>query len=236
MRWAALAMTVSGVAMMVASTPARAQHGPVAVPVVLEFIEPAPFGIWPPGSTHRVVARNVSGRVVVAWGAEVLRRDRGARLRPVTDVVIRPRLVGRSANTSLEGFAVPGPAPEYRARATFALFDDGTWAGSASLARAQIALMREEYAAVRAIGEVLAGVPENSTQTDLRRACAHLSRGLAMSSSRAVRGVYEGVLTTLGRALDDDVRGDRTVAQLLRLARDTVDRRLGAFDRLAFVK
>jgi hypothetical protein len=225
-----------GFAALLAGTAASAQQGPSAVPVVLEFVEPAPFGIWPPRPTHRVVARNVSGKVVVAWGAEVSRRDRGARLRPVTDVVVRPRLVGRSAQAALEGFAVPGPAPEYGARATFALFEDGTWAGRASLARTQIAAMRDEYAAVRAIGEVLARVPEQPTRTDLSRACAHLSRDLARASSPAARDAYETALTTLARALDDNVRGDRTLGQMLHLARDTVSRRLDAFALLAFVR
>lgn len=225
-----------GLAAMLSPTAVRAQEASSAVPVVLEFVETAPFGIWSPRPTYRVVARNASGKVVVAWGAEVSRRDRGARLRPVTDVVVRPRLVGRSAHTALDGFAVPGPAPEYGARATFALFDDGTWAGSASLARAQIAAMREEYAAVRAIGEVLARVHEQPTRRDLSRACAQLSRGLAMASSPDVRGVYEHVLTTLARALDDEVRGDRTLGQMLWQARDTVNRRLDAFASLAFVR
>ena len=195
MREQRLAMAAAcGLTAMLAATAAGAQQASSAVPVVLEFVDPAPFGIWSPRPTHRVVARNASGKVVVAWGAEVSRRDRGARLRPVTDVVVRPRLVDRSAQTALDGFAVPGPGPEYGARATFALFDDGTWAGSASLA------------------------------------------GLAMASSPAVRGVYENVLTTLARALDDQVRGDRTLGQMLWQARLTVNRRLDAFASLAFVR
>lgn len=225
-----------GLTAMLAATAARAQQASSAVPLVLEFVDPAPFGIWSPRPTHRVVARNTSGKVVVAWGAEVSRRDRGARLRPVTDVVVRPRLVDRSAQTALDGFAVPGPAPEYGARVTFALFDDGTWAGRGSLARAQVASMRAEYVALRAIGEVLARVHEHPTRTDVSRACAHLSRGLAMASLPAVRGVYENVLTTLARALDDDVRGDRTIGQMLWQARGTVTRRLDAFASLAFVR
>jgi hypothetical protein len=120
-------------------------------------------------------------------------------------------------------------------RATFALFEDGTWVGDGRLVRPELAALREEYRAARAIGEVLAAVPDIPSRTHLVEATAQLAPGLALASSPEARRLFESVLTTLAAAIDPHTRGDRTLAQMVGIARDKVDRRLGSFEGLSFI-
>jgi hypothetical protein len=208
---------------------------PGQVPIVVEIREaPAPrlFGA---GSSFRVTGRNVAGKPIAVWGAQLYKRDRQARWRPVTAYVMRPPANLRTTLGDLDGFVAPGAGPEYEARATFAIFQDGTCAGNGEMARREVASLREEFSAARNIGMVLAGVPDAPTADHLARASTVLARGLAPASSRRTRQLYEGVLTRLGRAMDARLRSDPKPEQLVQMARDMVDAHLQELEGLPFV-
>jgi hypothetical protein len=207
---------------------------PGQVPIVVEIRAAPGPQVHRAGSSFRVTGRNVAGKPIAVWGAQLYKRDHQARWRPVTAYVMRPANL-RTTLGELDGFIAPGAAPEYEARATFAIFQDGTWAGNGEMARREVDSLREEFSAARNIGMVLAGIPDAPTADQLVRASTVLARGLAPASSRRTRQLYEGVLTRLARAMDARLRGDRKPEQLVQMARDMVDAHLQELEGLSFV-
>ena len=124
---------------------------PGDVPIILTIIESAAARRPAEPARFVVAARNVSSQRIVAWGADVLERDRKARLRPIVTYGLRPAVSLADSHAVLEGFAVGGPRPAFEARATFAVFEDGSWAGNGTMARREIASMRDEYVAARIV-------------------------------------------------------------------------------------
>ena len=200
------------------------------VPLVVEIVS-SPSGASGPGPHATVRVSNRSDRVVVSYGLEFWQRDRRARREPGQTFRIRPRHTLRPGQVS----AVPAPLPvtsDLQVQPTFMIFADGTWAGAEWQARREVETLREEYAAVRDIGERLASttVVTPATLQSLATAC---SRGLARSRSRGARAQYEWVLRAIGPALERPDR--RSAQQTARRVRDWIDRTLAEFAPLTFV-
>ena len=151
--------------------------------------------------------------------------------------MIRPRLAGRTANIrsrrvrrARSGSGVRACERPSRCSRTAPGLGDGT-------ARApELAALREEYRAARAIGEVLAA---RARYADANAPC----RGHGAVGARACPGLVAGGASALRERPDDAGGGasTRTRAATVRsrrccgIARDKVDRRLGSFERLSFI-
>lgn len=204
------------------------------VPIDVRVTEQQVY-VTPPGTGYSVMTRNRSGKVVVVYGLRLFRRERDARLRAVRSYVVRPRMEFRPDRQEFLSLPLEGGPPEYALNPTFALYEDGTWAGDGTLARREVASLREEYAAARHVGQLLAGLTTAPTREDLTRVVDDLSRQLARATGRAARQQFEWALQTFGRVLDERTRGDRTYEEAVYVVRDKVDRTLGRLDRLSFV-
>ncbi|BCS32986.1 hypothetical protein TBR22_A22110 [Luteitalea sp. TBR-22] len=225
-----------GLAALLAAVPAaeaQQDHRP-GEPLQFSIAERG-IRVVPHGTPLVVWVTNHSDKVVVAYGVQVLQRDRHARLRPLRRVVVRPRDPMRPGFGGSAPIRVDGLAPEYEVLATFVLYEDGTWAGDAEQARAEVAAMREEYVAARDMGQALAAVPERPDRAALVRLADRFSQGLARAAAPRARQQYEAGLDTIARVLDERLRGDRTYEEAIVIARIRVDRALGQVERYPFV-
>ena len=208
---------------------------PGDVPIILTIIESAAARRPAEPARFVVAARNVSSQRIVAWGADVLERDRKARLRPIVTYGLRPAVSLADSHAVLEGFAGGGPRPAFEARATFAVFEDGSWAGNGTMARREIASMRDEYVAARSMAVVLGDLPAAPDRGAVRQASLALVRAHASARSHRTRRLNDSILRTLAMALDPEMLADRTVAQMVDIARGAVARQLSDLERLTFV-
>jgi hypothetical protein len=203
-------------------------------PLVLDVLE-AGTRVVPHGAPFVVWATNQAPKTIVSYGLVVSRRDHQARPQPLRRHVVRPRQGLAPGQRGQVPVRVEGPSPEYVLQCTFVLFEDGTWAGDADAARQEIASLREEYGAVRAIGADLAGMPQRPDRASLVTLARQLSQGLARASTHGARQQYEACLDTIARVLDERTRAGRTYEEALVITRVRVDRVLGRLEQYSFV-
>lgn len=203
------------------------------LPIGLAVLTPEVAGRRPGPVTVRAVNRGT--RVIVACGVIVLRRDRHARLRHDATYVIRPRYGLAAGAVETLAFPLDDVPPAFDLRPTFTLFADGSWAGDATAARAEIEGRREEYRVARRIAMALATVPAQPARRALVRLADRFSEGLARAVTPEGRAQYDAVLRTLASALDERTRAGRPYSEAIAVARRRVERVLDDGARLAFV-
>ena len=170
----------------------------------------------------------------MSYGVRVFTRDGRARLVPADSYVVRPRYAFGPQLAQPLALRVPGEPPAYELRATFALFDDGTWWGSPDRARREIETIREEFDVLSALSQSLVAAGEAPTRDDVRAISARCARQLAAARTRGARRQLEDVMRRLAVDLDDS-RAE-PAALVLAVVRDRVERALARYEPLGFVR